>query len=115
MLAGCLACWRPCIVSRRGRFSAETKRCLWTKNTMTEYSRQAYLGGMLIIVQETFNLFYTWIVNYDLVSQWTVEDGPFRYPYRWLSTAEGPQEMKEWAASGFARVFGEHPDTFEIL
>ena len=67
------------------------------------------------VLDETFNLFYTWIVNYDLVSQWTVQEGPFRYPYRWLSTAHGPKEMEEWAAEGFARLFGEHPDRFEIL
>ena len=66
-------------------------------------------------VDETFNLFYTWIVNYDLVSQWTVEDGPFRYPYRWLSTAHDPKAMEDWAANGFAPVFGVHPDDFEIL
>ena len=67
------------------------------------------------IVDETFNLFYAWIVNYDLVSQWTVEEGPFRYPYRWLSTAHDPKKMEEWVANGFARVFGEYPDRFEIL
>ena len=73
------------------------------------------LGRDVGVVDETFNLFYAWIVNYDLVAQWTVEDGPFRYPYRWLSTAASPKEMEEWAANGFARVFGEHPDEFEIL
>ena len=67
------------------------------------------------IVNETFNLFYAWIVNYDLILQWTVQEGPFRYPYRWLSTAQGLKEMKEWAANGFSQVFGEHPDRFEIL
>ena len=72
-------------------------------------------GRDVDIVDETFNLFYTWIVNYDLVSQWTVKEGPFRYPYGWLSTAHGPKEMEEWAANGFAPVFGEHPDRFEIL
>ena len=67
------------------------------------------------IVDETFNLFYACIVNYDLISQWTVQEGPFRYPYRWLSTAHGQKEVKEWAANGFLKLFGEHPDGFEIL
>ena len=72
-------------------------------------------GRDVDIVNETFNLFYAWIVTYDLVSQWTVEEGPFRYSYRWLSTAHGPKEMKEWAANKFVPIFGEHPDRFEIL
>ena len=67
------------------------------------------------IVHETFNLFYAWVVNYDLISQWTVAEGPFNYDYRWLSKAYGPTEVKEWTANGFASVFGEHPDRFEIL
>ena len=72
-------------------------------------------GRDVAIVDETFNLFYAWIVNYDLVSQWIAKDGPFRYPYRWLSTAYGQKAMEKWAANGFAPVFGEHPDGFEIL
>ena len=67
------------------------------------------------IVQETFNLFYQWILNYDLISQWSVSDGPFCYPYRWLSTAHEPTEVEQWAATGFASIFGQHPDKFEIL
>ena len=67
------------------------------------------------IVDETFNQFYTWIVNYDLISQWIVDEGAFKYDYRWLSTIHGPKEVKDWAANAFARLFGEHPDRFEIV
>jgi len=36
------------------------------------------------VVHETFNQFYAWIVNYDLISQWIVSDRPFIYNYEWL-------------------------------
>ena len=67
------------------------------------------------IVQETFNSFYSWIVNYDLISQWSIDDGPFKYDYRWLSTAYDRTEVKPWAGSRFETVFGVIPDRFEIL
>ena len=67
------------------------------------------------VVNETFNLFYAWIVTYGLASQWIVEEGPFKYDYEWLSTTHGPNEMEEWAAGKFFHAFGEHPHKFEIL
>jgi hypothetical protein len=67
------------------------------------------------IVHDTFNQFDNWIVDYDLISQWIVADGPFRYEYEWLSTAHNPALMKEWAAKGFEHVFGVHPEDFDIL
>lgn len=67
------------------------------------------------IVQEVFNLFYQWILNYDLIAQWVIKDGAFSYPYRWLSTAHGPPEIKQWAATGFSKMFGDNPENFEIL
>jgi hypothetical protein len=67
------------------------------------------------IVHETFNQFYAWIVNYDLISQWTVAEGPFNYNFDWLSTAHDPAHVKDWVANGFEHVFGIYPDKFEIL
>ena len=66
-------------------------------------------------VDETFNQFYDWILNYELVSQWIVTEGPFNYDFRWLATTNGPDKMKGWAAEYFAHSFGAHPDEFEIL
>ena len=66
-------------------------------------------------VYEMFNQFYDWIVSYDLLSQWIVEEGPFEYNYRWLSTTHEPNKMKGWAAESFARSLGVHPNEFEIL
>ena len=51
------------------------------------------------IVHDTFNKFYGWIVNYDLISQWIVAEGPFKYEYEWLSTAHNPAEVKDWSAN----------------
>jgi hypothetical protein len=67
------------------------------------------------IVHETFTKFYGWIVNYDLISQWIIADGPFRYEYEWLSTAHDPAAVKDRTARGFEHVFHVHPDDFEIL
>lgn len=67
------------------------------------------------IVQETFNNFYAWIVNYMLISQWISREGGFAYNYDWLSMAHQSAEVKEWAGRGFERVFGVHPNDFEIL
>ena len=66
-------------------------------------------------VNETFNQFYDWIVEYELVEQWIVDEGPFKYDYGWLSTAQRSDKMKGWAAEGFAHTFGVHPDKFELL
>ncbi len=67
------------------------------------------------IVHETFNQFYGWIVNYDLITQWIVEEGPFTYNYEWLSKAHDPADVKDWVANGFKHIFGVHPDDLEIL
>ena len=66
-------------------------------------------------VQDTFNQFYAWILNYHLITQWMIHDGPFRFDYRWLSQAHEPSEVEQWAANGFSAIVGEHPDRFEIL
>ena len=67
------------------------------------------------IVHETFNKFYDWFVNYDLISQWIIAGGPFKYEYEWLSTTHDPEDVRDWAAKGFEHVFGVHPGKFEIL
>ncbi|NBB81353.1 MAG: hypothetical protein GVY36_18250 [Verrucomicrobia bacterium] len=64
-------------------------------------------------IQNTFDQFYTWIVNYGLISQWISSDGPFRYNFEWLSTAHNPNEIEEWAKAGFERTFGISPDKFQ--
>lgn len=67
------------------------------------------------LVHETFNRFYGWIVNYELVSQWIAAPGPFVYDYEWLSQEHDRQAVKAWANRGFEHVFGVSPDTFEIV
>ena len=73
-----------------------------------------FVGKDTDTIQETFNLFYAWLINYNLISQWSVYKGPFKYEYGWLSTAHERSESRQWAASQFADVFDQHPDVFEI-
>lgn len=66
-------------------------------------------------VQDTFNKFYGWIANYELISQWIAQTGPFDYGYEWLSKTNKLAEVRNWAAGGFEHIFGVHPDRFELL
>lgn len=66
-------------------------------------------------VHATFEQFYTWIVNYEITSQWIAGNGPFQYNLEWLSTSHHPAEIEEWAKNNFQQVFDVHPDKFEIL
>lgn len=66
-------------------------------------------------IQHTFDQFYTWIVNYDLISQWIAGDGPFRFNLEWLSTVHDPAEVEEWAKYRFDQIFGVNPDKFEMV
>jgi hypothetical protein len=67
------------------------------------------------VVHDTFSNFYAWNVTYDLVRQWIIQDGPFRYEYKWLSHSEPPEVIKEWAARNFESVWSIRPGAFEIL
>jgi hypothetical protein len=66
-------------------------------------------------VYETFNDFYAVNVMYDMSHQWIVTPGPFRYEYRWLVQPYDHAQVKNWADGHFERLFGTHPDRFEIL
>jgi hypothetical protein len=65
--------------------------------------------------EATFNTFYGAIVAYDMVHQWIVEDGPFRYDYAWLSQTPSAGELKGFADARFMDAFGVHPDTAVLL
>jgi hypothetical protein len=65
--------------------------------------------------EATFNTFYGAVVAYDVVRQWIVEDGPFRYDYAWLSQTRSAGELKAFADARFMDAFGVHPDTAELL
>ena len=67
------------------------------------------------LVQATFDRFYGNIILYDLVRQWILQDGPFRYEYSWLTQAVTQSELEAWANGIFSQQFGLSPAAFEIL
>jgi hypothetical protein len=66
-------------------------------------------------VHEAFENFCAINVTYDLTTQWIAQPGPFVYDYRWLASAGTESEMKAFGARHFEKVYGVHPDDFEIL
>jgi len=66
-------------------------------------------------VDETLNGFFAWNSVYDMVRQWIIEAGSFRFNYEWLSSKYTNEEMKEWASKNFETSFGLRPEDFKIL
>lgn len=66
-------------------------------------------------IQETFDAFYGAIVLYDMVQQWIIEDGPFRYDYSWLVQHGRPEDFKGYADGHFVRAFEVHPDSAVLM
>jgi hypothetical protein len=64
---------------------------------------------------ETLSIFYANVIMYDMTRQWILQNGPFRYEYKWLSQTQPQQEMAEFAKAGFEKLYGANPDDFEIL
>jgi hypothetical protein len=67
------------------------------------------------VVQRSFDNFYAMNVTYDVTRQWIAMPGKFDYDYRWLSSTGTPEVMKKFADVHFEKVYGVHPDRFEIL
>lgn len=67
------------------------------------------------LVQEMFELFYSFNVTYDLVGQWIKKPGPFTYNFSWLSSQGTMADMKEFADRHFKQAFGVSPDDVELL
>lgn len=66
-------------------------------------------------IQDAFENFYAVNVAYDLTGQWIAQHGPFQYDYRWLSSKGAEADMKNFGARHFEKIYGVHPDDFEIL
>jgi hypothetical protein len=62
----------------------------------------------------TLSTFYGNIIQYDLVRQWIVTDGPFHYDFEWLSQTRSKEDIASWAGAAFKNTHGVHPDDFEI-
>lgn len=66
-------------------------------------------------IYETFTQFYMWNANYNLVRQWTVEDGPFKLDFDWLTKRFPKDEMHSWASDIFRNSFGVTPSDFTLV
>ncbi|MEI8044742.1 MAG: hypothetical protein WCL11_25245 [Verrucomicrobiota bacterium] len=63
---------------------------------------------------ETFNTFYHWILQYDLISQWVVGDGPYDLDFTWMHPLYTPAFTRPWADRAFKNLFGISLDDFKI-
>ena len=59
--------------------------------------------------------FFGSLILYDLMLQWVLREGPFRYDYKWLTGRSENHELVAWAKSSFKATFGVDPDAFEVL
>jgi hypothetical protein len=66
-------------------------------------------------LDEAFQSFYVWNVQYDLVRQWLAVPGPFIFDYRWLSKEYSEREFHDWASGHFEHEYGVRPEVFQIL
>ncbi|MEK6260028.1 MAG: hypothetical protein AABP62_15510 [Planctomycetota bacterium] len=66
-------------------------------------------------IYQTFNNFYSWNVIYDMVRQWTVNDGPFHYDFSWLTPKYSTDQMKSWVDGHFKHVFKVAPNDFHFF
>ena len=66
-------------------------------------------------VQAAFENFYAVNVAYDLTRQWVAKPGPFEHGYRWLSSTGTDADMKNFGDRHFEKIYGVHPDGFELL
>lgn len=68
-------------------------------------------GRNEVDVYSTFNEFYGGVVLYDLIGQWTVSEGPFKYDESLTNTGAASQ-LKIWSDRKFEGMFGIAPDSF---
>ncbi|MBD1589866.1 hypothetical protein [Pseudomonas typographi] len=64
-------------------------------------------------IHNTFNIFYGYLMQYDLIRQWIIQSGEFKYDFSWLSEKHEPSEVKEKVKEVFTNLFGVSPDEIE--
>jgi hypothetical protein len=65
-------------------------------------------------ISETWQSFYSFCADYQLVRQWHVTDGPFDLNFGWLTPEDVSGQTAEWARGHFRRSFGYDINDFEI-
>lgn len=76
---------------------------------------RAFAGRDGDALKHTLDAFMGSTILYDLTLQWILDDGPFRYDYRSITSPGRADAMTEWAKTAFKRTFGYHPDEFQVL
>ncbi|MDC7682160.1 hypothetical protein PQU92_02665 [Asticcacaulis sp. BYS171W] len=61
---------------------------------------------------KTLTAFYANVINYDLVRQWILSDGPFNYEFGWLTSKHSKEDMTNSTKQAFQHAFGASPDSF---
>ncbi|WP_311272649.1 MULTISPECIES: hypothetical protein [unclassified Rhizobium] len=93
--------------------SSETTQ-LWLKH-LSLFSDKANDGGIFIrefpgrsneALLSTLNVFFGNCVLFDLTRQWILEDGPFKFDFRWLSEKHQSSEWQSWAEVNFEKLYG---------
>jgi hypothetical protein len=63
---------------------------------------------------ETFNTFYYWILQYDLMRQWIIRPGMYDLDFTWMHPLYTPEFTKPWADKAFKEHFGVSLDDFHL-
>lgn len=61
------------------------------------------------------NGFFTGMLVFDLALQWTLEPGPFRYDFAWLTGKSENDALVTVAKRQFEHWYGLDPDTIEVI
>lgn len=54
--------------------------------------------------------FYSSMITFDMALQWTLQEGPFKYDFRWLTGKSENPELMDYAKRQFKRFYGIDPD-----
>jgi hypothetical protein len=63
-------------------------------------------------IYKSFNDFYHWLLEYNLINQWIVDDGPFDLDFTWMHPLYNPSFTKPFADKAFKDRFGVSLDEF---
>ncbi len=66
-------------------------------------------------VLKTLNVFYAHGIMFDLTKQWILENGKFRFDYRWLKADASEAEFTRSAGNLFESVYGVRPEAIKPL
>ncbi|TXT38318.1 MAG: hypothetical protein FD135_2963 [Comamonadaceae bacterium] len=116
-------CWPGmCLTSFRQAISSETAVSLFSEHEALFLNRpdldvypRLVPGREEQTLLRLLNDFYVWVSMYEMTRQWLVDDGPFAYDYKWLTSKFHHDEINGWADSHFKKSTGVHPDDFAIL